>query len=60
MLANNKLWIANSLGQVYDVDVTNGQPTLFQNLKVPISLPPIVANKPLYILQNDGKIRAYR
>jgi outer membrane protein assembly factor BamB len=60
VLANNKLWIANSLGQVYDVDVTTGTPTLFQNLKVRISLPPIVANKTLYILQDDGKIRAYR
>jgi outer membrane protein assembly factor BamB len=60
VLANNKLWVANSLGQVYDVDVTSGQPTLFQNLKVAISLPPIVANKTLYIMQNDGKIRAYR
>ncbi len=60
VLANNKLWIANSRGQVYDVDVTTGQPTLFQELKGSISLPPIVANKTLYILDDDGKIRAYR
>ena len=60
VLANNKLWIANSLGQVYDVDVTNGTSTLFIDLKSPVMLPPIVANKTLYILSNDGKINAFR
>jgi outer membrane protein assembly factor BamB len=60
VLANNKLWIANSEGQVYDVDVTTGQPTLFTDLKSGVSLPPIVANKTLYILSDDGKINAYR
>jgi outer membrane protein assembly factor BamB len=60
VLANNKLWIVNSRGQVYDVDVTTGTPTLFTNLKSPISLPPIVANQTLYILTNDGKISAFR
>jgi outer membrane protein assembly factor BamB len=60
VLANNKLWIANSLGQVYDVDVTNGQPTLFTTLKSGVSEPPIVADKTLYILSNDGRINAFR
>ena len=60
VLANNKLWIANSRGEVYSVDVTNGTPTLFTDLKKPISLPPVVANQTLYILTNDGKITAYR
>src|SRR6185503_10118472 len=41
VLANNKLWIASSLGQVYNVDVTTGQPTLFTDLKSPVSQPPI-------------------
>lgn len=60
VLANNKLWIANSKGEVYDVDVTNGAPTLFIDLKSPVMLPPIVANKTLYVLSNDGKINAFR
>jgi outer membrane protein assembly factor BamB len=60
VLANDKLWIANSLGQVYDVDVTNGQPTLFTTLKSGVSEPPIVADKTLYILSNDGRINAFR
>jgi outer membrane protein assembly factor BamB len=60
VLANNKLWVANSLGQVYTVDVTNGQPTLFTDLKSGVSQPPIVANKTLYILSDDGRINAFR
>jgi outer membrane protein assembly factor BamB len=60
VLANNKLWIASSRGEVYSVDVTNGTPTLFAELKKPISLPPIVANQTLYIITDDGKITAYR
>jgi outer membrane protein assembly factor BamB len=60
VLANNKLWIANTQGQVYDVDLTNGSPTLFTTLKSAITLPPIVANQTLYILASDGKISAYR
>jgi outer membrane protein assembly factor BamB len=60
VLANNKLWIANSLGQVYQVDVANGTPAEFTDMKAPISLPPIVANQTLYILSDDGKITAFR
>jgi hypothetical protein len=29
-------------------------------MKAPISLPPIVANQTLYILDDDGKITAFR
>jgi outer membrane protein assembly factor BamB len=60
VLANNKLWIANSRGQVYSVDIVNGQPTLFTEMKSAVSLPPIVANKTLYILDDDGDIVAFR
>jgi len=60
VLANNKLWIASSRGEVYSADVTTGTPTLFVDLKKPISLPPIVANQTLYILTDDGKLSAYR
>lgn len=60
VLANNKLWIVNSNGAVYDVDVTTGEPTLFTEVKGAVSLPPIVANQTLYILTNNGKISAFR
>ena len=42
------------------MDVTNGAPTLFIDLQSPVMLPPIVANKTLYVLSNDGKINAFR
>jgi outer membrane protein assembly factor BamB len=60
VLASNKLWVVNSHGEVFSADVATGQPTLFTELKSAVSLPPIVANQTLYILTNDGKIRAYR
>ena len=60
VLANNKLWIANSRGEVHSVDVATGTPTEFTDMKSPISLPPIVANQTLYILSDDGKITAFR
>jgi outer membrane protein assembly factor BamB len=60
VLANNKLWIASSEGEVDSVDVTNGQATLFVDLKNPVSLPPVVANQTLYILDNSGRISAFR
>lgn len=60
VLAGNKLWIASSIGGVYSVDVTTGKPTLFTELKSPVSQPPIVADKTLYILSDNGQINAFR
>jgi outer membrane protein assembly factor BamB len=60
VLANSKLWVASSRGEIYSVDITTGTPTLFTDLKKPISLPPIVANQTLYVTTDDGKITAYR
>ncbi len=60
VLANNKLWIASSEGEVHSVDVMTGQNTLFTDLKKGVSLPPVVANNTLYILDDSGKITAWR
>ena len=60
VMANGKLWIANTRGLVYSVDVASGTPTEFAKLSDGVSLPPIVANNTLYILANDGKITAFR
>ena len=60
VLAGNRLWIANSRGQVFTVDVLTGKPTPFMDLKKSISLGPIVANQTLYILDDGGTIHAYR
>ena len=60
VLANNKLWIASSRGKVMSVDVGTGVPTEFTELEDPVSLPPIVANNTLYILDDGGNLTAWR
>ena len=60
VLANNRLWIASSEGIVLSADVTDGSTTEFADLNNPVSLPPIVANRTLYILDDSGRITAWR
>jgi len=60
VLAGNRLWVANSRGQVVSVDVQTGAVTEFAEIGAPVSLPPLVANETLYILDDDGKIHAWR
>ena len=60
VLANNRLWIANTRGEIKSVDVATGEAADFARLDSPISLPPIVANQTLYVLEDSGRITAYR
>ncbi len=60
VLAGNRLWIANSRGEVLSVDPGSGTTTPFAKLSDGVSLAPIVANKTLYILDDGGKITAWR
>lgn len=60
VLAGNKLWIANSRGEVFTVDPMSGAETQFTRLGEGVSLAPIVANNTLYILDDSGTITAYR
>ena len=60
VLAGNKLWIANSLGQIATVDPATGTRTAFAELDKGVSLAPVVANRTLYILDDSGQITAYR
>lgn len=60
VLAGNKLWIANSLGVVSTIDPGTGAVTPFTELKSSVSLAPVVANQTLYILDDSGRITAYR
>ena len=59
-LANNRLWIASSEGDVQSVDVMSGQATPFAELSDGVSLPPMIANNTLYILDDGGRITAWR
>ena len=60
VLAGDRLWFVNSLGQVFSAAATDGQPVLVADVKAPITLAPIVAGSMLYVLDDNGKINAFR
>lgn len=60
VLASGRLWIASSRGYVKSVDVMTGEVADFTRLDDGVSLPPVVANNMLYILDDDGTITAWR
>ena len=60
LLAGNRLWFANSRGDTYSADVTDGTVTPFVKLNQGVTLSPVVANGVLYILDDAGQISAYR
>jgi outer membrane protein assembly factor BamB len=59
-LAGSRLWMANSRGEVWSAAATDGSQTMFTRLGDPITLSPVVANRTLYILDDSGRITAYR
>ncbi|MXP46995.1 PQQ-binding-like beta-propeller repeat protein [Altererythrobacter luteolus] len=60
VLAGGSLWVASTEGEVYKISTTEGSAALYQDLKSPISLAPVVANNTLYIMDDDGTIHAFR
>jgi outer membrane protein assembly factor BamB len=60
VLAGGQLWLTSSTGLVTRVDVADGTPTEFADLDEPISLPPVVAGEMLYVLDDSGRITAWR
>ncbi len=60
VLAGNNLWMVNSQGEIYKVSTGEGAATLFTDLDEQVSLAPIVANGTLYVLDNSGRISAFR
>ena len=60
VLAGDRLWFANSNGQVYSAAVGDGSIALLTELKSPITLAPVVANGTLYVLDDGGKISSFR
>lgn len=60
VLAGNRLWIANSDGLVASASIMDGTITEFTELGSGVSLAPIVAGGTLYILDDGGKISAFR
>ena len=60
VLAGDRLWIANTEGQVMSASVADGSIAQFVKLGSEVSLAPVVANGTLYILDDSGKINAFR
>ena len=60
VLAGNSLWAANSEGQIYRIGTAEGAATLFTDLDEPVSLAPVVANNTLYVMDDSGRISAFR
>ena len=60
VLAGNQLWVASSRGLLYKVSTGEGSAQQYADLKQPVSLPPIVADDMLYVLDDSGRISAYR
>ncbi len=60
VLAGNRLWVANSRGDLFAVGADEGVAHLFKNVNSPVSLAPVVANSTLYVLDDSGKIWAFK
>ena len=60
VLAGGNLWVASSRGEVYKISSGEGSAQQYADLDSAVSLPPIVADNMLYILDDSGKIHAYR
>ena len=60
VLAGGNLWAVNTEGEVYRISTGEGSASLFTDLKQPITLAPVVANNTLFILDDSGRITAFR
>lgn len=60
VLAGDRLWLANSRGQLVSASPTDGSLGSTIELDGPVSLSPIVANNTLYVLTDKGRLAAYR
>jgi outer membrane protein assembly factor BamB len=60
VLAGGHLWVASSRGELWKVSTGEGSAALFADIGQPISLPPLVADGMLYLLDDSGTIHAWR
>ncbi|MDB5723343.1 MAG: Pyrrolo-quinoline quinone [Novosphingobium sp.] len=59
-LANGRLWMTNSQGEVYSVGAADGVATQFTKVGDPFSHAPVVAGQIMYLMDDGGHISAYR
>ncbi len=60
VLAGDRLVLVNSLGAMVSVAAADGKLLSSDNVGAEVYLGPVVANSMLYVLDNSGKITAYR
>ncbi len=60
VLGSNRLWVASTRGEVQSIDVATGQATPLTRLGGSVSLAPLIAGQTLYILDDTGRITAWR
>ena len=60
LLAGGRLILVSSGGALINVDPVNGAVQSQMSLGAPVSLPPVVANSTLYVLDDNGRLRALR
>jgi len=60
ILAGGRLIVAGSNGALINVDPLTGSFQSQTGIKAGVSLPPVVANNTLYILDDDGRLHAFR
>ena len=60
LLAGGRLIVASSQGTLINVDPATGSFQSQTNIGAPVSLPPIVANSTLFILDDEGRLHAFR
>lgn len=60
VLGNGRLIVASSEGEVMAVTAESGAITPLFDLDTPVTVPPIIAADTLYLLDDNGRISAYR
>ncbi|MEI6641876.1 MAG: PQQ-binding-like beta-propeller repeat protein [Novosphingobium sp.] len=60
VLAGDKLWMANSEGEIFAAAVADGAVKRYAKLGAPVTLAPIVAGGTLYVLDDSGHVTAMR
>lgn len=60
VLAGNRLLLANTLGELLNVDAATGKIGTKTRAGKAIYLSPVIANNTLYILDSDGRLSAWR
>ena len=60
VLAGGQLWVASSRGEIWRISAGEGSAQLFDKLSDAVSLPPIVADGYLFVLDDSGTIHAWK